>query len=45
MPCAAFASRAASRVKQSGRAVLWINRALGSMFVYLGARMAMLQAR
>jgi threonine/homoserine/homoserine lactone efflux protein len=42
---AAFASRAASRVKQSGRAVLWINRALGGMFVYLGARIAMLQAR
>ena len=42
---AEFASRAASRVKQSGRAVLWINRALGGMFVYLGARIAMLQAR
>jgi hypothetical protein len=42
---AAFASRAASRVRQSGHAVLWINRALGGMFVYLGARIAMLQAR
>lgn len=42
---AAFAARTASRVRQSGRAILWINRAMGSMFVYLGTRMAMLQAR
>jgi threonine/homoserine/homoserine lactone efflux protein len=42
---AAFASRTASRIRRSGRAVLWINRALGGMFVALGARMAMLQAR
>jgi threonine/homoserine/homoserine lactone efflux protein len=42
---AAFASRAASRIGRSGRAVLWINRALGGMFVLLGTRIAMLQAR
>src|SRR5713226_1506773 len=42
---AAFAARAAGRIKQSARTLLWINRALGGLFVYLGARVAMLQAR
>jgi threonine/homoserine/homoserine lactone efflux protein len=42
---AAFAARAVGRVRQSGQALLWINRALGGLFVYLGVRMAMLQAR
>ena len=42
---AAFSARTARRFRQSGQAMAWINRALGSMFVYLGARMAMLQAR
>jgi threonine/homoserine/homoserine lactone efflux protein len=42
---AAFSARTASRFRQSGRALRWINRALGGMFVALGARMAMLQAR
>jgi threonine/homoserine/homoserine lactone efflux protein len=42
---AAFAARTASRFRQSGRAMAWINRALGGMFVYLGARIAMFQAR
>jgi threonine/homoserine/homoserine lactone efflux protein len=42
---AAFAARAAGRVRQSGQALRWINRALGGLFVYLGIRMAMLQAR
>ena len=42
---AAFAARTARRVKQSGQAIAWINRALGGMFIYLGARIAMLQAR
>jgi threonine/homoserine/homoserine lactone efflux protein len=42
---AAFAARAAHRVKRSGRSLIWINRALGGMFVYLGARIALLQAR
>ena len=41
---AAFAARAAGRIRQSGRAVLWINRALGGLFVYLGVRIAALQA-
>jgi threonine/homoserine/homoserine lactone efflux protein len=42
---AAFAARTARRVRQSGRAVAWTNRALGGLFVYLGARIALLQAR
>ena len=42
---AAFAARAAGRLRQSGRALLWINRALGGLFVYLGVRIAALQAR
>jgi threonine/homoserine/homoserine lactone efflux protein len=42
---AAFAARAAGRVRQSGRTVAWINRTLGGLFVYLGVRVAMLQAR
>jgi threonine/homoserine/homoserine lactone efflux protein len=39
---AAFAARAAGRIRQSGRALAWINRALGGLFVYLGVRVAML---
>jgi threonine/homoserine/homoserine lactone efflux protein len=42
---AAFAARAAGRIRQSGRVLRWINRALGGLFVYLGVRVAMLQAR
>jgi threonine/homoserine/homoserine lactone efflux protein len=42
---AAFAARAAGRFRQSGRALLWINRVLGGLFVYLGIRIATLQAR
>jgi threonine/homoserine/homoserine lactone efflux protein len=42
---ALVSARTASRFRQSGAAMAWINRALGSMFVYLGARMAMLQAK
>jgi threonine/homoserine/homoserine lactone efflux protein len=42
---AAFAARATHRVKRSGKALIWINRALGGMFVYLGARIALLQVR
>ena len=42
---AAFAAKTTHRVRQSGRAMAWINRALGTMFVYLGARLALLQAR
>jgi threonine/homoserine/homoserine lactone efflux protein len=42
---AAFSVRAARRFRQSGRTMRWINRALGGMFIYLGARIAMFQAR
>jgi threonine/homoserine/homoserine lactone efflux protein len=42
---AAFAASAAGRIRQSGRGLLWINRALGGLLVYLGVRVAMLQAR
>jgi threonine/homoserine/homoserine lactone efflux protein len=42
---AAFAARTAHRVRGSEKAMTWINRALGGMFVYLGARIALLQAR
>jgi threonine/homoserine/homoserine lactone efflux protein len=42
---AAFSAMAARRVRQSGPAMLWINRALGGLFVYLGVRVAMLQGR
>jgi threonine/homoserine/homoserine lactone efflux protein len=42
---AAFTASAAGRIRQSNRAVAWINRVLGGMFVYLGIRVAMLQAR
>jgi len=41
---AAFSARTARRFRRSGRAMRWINRALGGMFVYLGARIAMYQA-
>jgi threonine/homoserine/homoserine lactone efflux protein len=40
---AAFAARAAGCIRQSGRALAWINRALGGVFVYLGVRVATLQ--
>ena len=42
---AALAASAAGRVRQSGQVLLWIDRALGGLFIYLGARVAMLQAR
>jgi threonine/homoserine/homoserine lactone efflux protein len=42
---AAFAARAANRIRQSQGAITWINRALGGLFVYLGTRVAMLEAR
>ena len=42
---AAFAARAASRIRQSRGVMVWINRVLGGMFVYLGFRVAMLQSR
>jgi threonine/homoserine/homoserine lactone efflux protein len=42
---AAFAAKAAGRLRQSGRAVLWINRLLGGVFIALGIRVAMTQSR
>ena len=42
---AAFAARAAGRIRQSAGAMAWINRVLGGLFVYLGIRVAMLEAR
>jgi threonine/homoserine/homoserine lactone efflux protein len=42
---AAFAANAAGRIRQSGVALRWINRALGGLFVYLGVRVAMLETR
>ena len=42
---AAFAAKAAGRIRRSAGAVAWINRALGGLFVYLGIRVAMLEAR
>jgi threonine/homoserine/homoserine lactone efflux protein len=42
---AAFAARAARHIKRSTRALLWINRALGGFFIWLGIRVAMLEAR
>ena len=42
---AAFAAKAATRIRQSDGVMVWINRVLGGMFVYLGFRVAMLQTR
>ncbi|MFC0241048.1 LysE family translocator [Rhodopseudomonas telluris] len=42
---AAFAARAADRLRRSGTVMLWINRGLGALFVALGLRVALLQAR
>jgi threonine/homoserine/homoserine lactone efflux protein len=42
---ALVAAKTAYRMKQTGRAVTWINRSLGTLFVYLGVRVAMIEAR
>lgn len=42
---AGFAAKAAGRIRQSAGAVAWVNRVLGGLFVYLGIRVAMLEAR
>jgi threonine/homoserine/homoserine lactone efflux protein len=42
---AAFTAKTARRVRKSPRAVLWTNRALGGTFIFLGARLAMIQAK
>lgn len=42
---AAFAARAASRIRSSQGVMVWINRTLGGLFVYLGFRVATMEAR
>ncbi len=42
---AIFAAKAAGRMRRSGRAMLWINRALGVVFIGLGLRVAMTDGR
>jgi threonine/homoserine/homoserine lactone efflux protein len=42
---AIVAARAAGRVQRSGRAMEFINRGLGGLFVYLGARIALAHAK
>jgi threonine/homoserine/homoserine lactone efflux protein len=42
---AAFAAGTAGRIRQSEGVMVWINRVLGGLFVYLGFRVAMLEAR
>ncbi len=42
---AVVTAKTAHRIRESRRAVTWINRTLGAMFVYLGVRVAMIQAR
>jgi threonine/homoserine/homoserine lactone efflux protein len=42
---AVFTARVTRRVKQSGRVMALINRGLGVLFVYLGARIALAQAK
>lgn len=42
---AVVAAKAAYRAKQATRAVTWVNRSLGTLFVYLGVRVAMIEAR
>jgi threonine/homoserine/homoserine lactone efflux protein len=42
---AAFAAGAATRIRRSEGAIASINRALGGLFIYLGIRVAMLEAR
>jgi threonine/homoserine/homoserine lactone efflux protein len=42
---AVAAARAAGHVRRSGAIMAWINRGLGALFVYLGARIAFAQAK
>ncbi|MGJ4941574.1 LysE family translocator [Bradyrhizobium sp. HKCCYLS1011] len=42
---AVVAARTARRVQSSSQAVAWLNRAIGGLFVYLGIRIALLEAR
>ena len=40
-----FVTAAAGGIRQSAGAIGWINRSLGALFIYLGVRVAMLEAR
>ena len=42
---AAFAAIAARKMLQSGALMRWINRGIGALFVYLGIRVALMDAR
>jgi len=42
---AIVAARASGRVKKSGRTMDFVNRGLGALFVYLGARIALAHAK
>jgi threonine/homoserine/homoserine lactone efflux protein len=42
---ATFAAKAAGRIRESVGVINWINRSLGALFIYLGFRVAMLEAR
>jgi threonine/homoserine/homoserine lactone efflux protein len=42
---AAFAAKAAHRLRQSEGVIAWVNRTLGGFFIYLGIRVAMLETR
>ncbi|MBI5264755.1 MAG: LysE family translocator [Bradyrhizobium sp.] len=42
---AAFAAKAAYRIRGAEGAIAWVNRALGGLFIYLGIRVATLEAR
>lgn len=42
---AAFAATAATRMRRSGGLMNWLNRGIGALFVYLGIRVALMDAR
>ena len=42
---AVAAARAAGRLRKSGHTMAWINRGLGALFIYLGGRIALAQAK
>ena len=42
---AAMAARGAGRIRRSSTFTAWTNRAIGGLFVYLGVRIAMMEAR
>jgi threonine/homoserine/homoserine lactone efflux protein len=42
---AAFAAKAAARMRRSSGLMRWLNRGIGALFVYLGIRVALMDAR